>query len=184
MKYVAIETETTGLNPFNGDRLVALACVPIVDNVIQTEYSFHSYINPGRNIPPEILKYISATDSKVESAPRFSDIANHFLKIIDGATLVILNAPFDLRFLVRELEVAGTQNIFDVPVIDTLQIARRLYPEERNNTDALSDRLGINHHEERYAALTGAVREAQIWLKLKDIKQFDAQTILVESILT
>lgn len=180
VKYIAIDTETTGLS--EEDRVVELACVTILNDDIQQEEFLHCYINPEWGIPAAISKLHGVTNDHVVDAPSFSVIADDFLNIIDGATLVIHNAPFDLRCLVRELAKAGAKNIYDVPVIDIRTIALKAFPDELTNTHALSERLGIEE-EEPSTALTDAVKLARIWLKMKALTPFDIQPVLAKKLL-
>lgn len=183
MKYVAIDTESTGLSA-GEDRLVALACVSIIDDAIQADSYFHTYINPEQKIRPEIAPFVSVTDNELENAPTFSSVANEFLHMINGSTLVIHNAPFDSRFLVSELERIGGRNILDMPVIDILTIARNTFPGERNNIDALSRRLGIDKQDEAPDAISGAITVAKIWINLRRITKVDVNPTFVKSLLS
>jgi len=144
MRYVILNTETTGLNPMQGDRLVALSAVKICKRHIGR--TFHRYINPGLSIPDASVRIHGISDADVHDAPAFDGVGREFLDFIEGGTLVAHNAAFDLGFIVNELAEADLPAIGDMPVIDSLTIARERFPQERNSLEVLCERLGIERN--------------------------------------
>jgi len=142
MRYIILDTKTTGLSPSNGDRIVELSAVEVCDR--EMGRTFHTFINPGSPIPDAVVRIHGITDAQVSDAPAFAEIASGFLDFIEGGTLVIHNAPFDLRFIVNELALAQLPAIDDMPVIDSLTMARKQFPGQRNSIESLCGRLGID----------------------------------------
>jgi len=175
-----LDTETTGLSPQNGDRMVEIGAIE-VDHRKVSGRTFHQYINPERHIPQEVVRIHGINNEKVKDAPTFADIADDFLEFIQGGTLVIHNAPFDLGFIMNELALFGKPEIDHVPVIDTLELARKQHPQQRNNLDALCDRYGIERgHRELHGALLDSELLAEVYLSMTGGRQFslgmDVQT--------
>jgi len=163
MRYIILDTETTGLSPSNGDRIVELSAVEVCDREIGR--TFHTFINPGCPIPDAVVRIHGITDAQVSDAPAFAEIADEFLDFIEGGTLVIHNAPFDLRFIVNELALAQLPAIDDMPVIDSLTMARKQFPGQRNSIESLCDRLGIDcKGRESNAGVAATKRLAEIFL--------------------
>jgi len=158
MRLIALDTETTGLSPKKGHRIVEIGAVEIDENgnAINT---FHHYINPDRHIPAEVVRIHGVDDEAVEGKPYFNDIAKEFLSFVEGATLVIHNAPFDIGFLEHELSLCKLSGIKSLTVIDTLKIARKKFKGEKNDLDSLCRRYDI-HCEHRQ--LHGALLDAQL----------------------
>lgn len=168
-----LDTETTGLSPLHGDRMVEIGAIRVSHRKIVRDQVFHHYINPGRPIPKEVVRIHGIDDAKVRDKPRFDDIASEFLAFIEGATLVIHNASFDLGFLMHELRLGGFPNIDDAPVIDSLAFAREKHPGQRNSLDALCDRYGIDRsHRELHGALLDAELLAEVYLAMTGGRQF------------
>ena len=173
MRFIMLDTETTGLSPANGDKMVEIGAIEVCGRKINADGVFHHYIHPGRDIPDEVVRIHGIDNDKVKDCPCFADIAPQFLEFIDGATLVIHNAPFDLGFIMNELAEAGLPDIDDVPVIDTLQLARKRFPHQRNNLDALCDRFQIERgHRELHGALLDAELLAEVYLAITGGRQF------------
>jgi len=173
MRLIMLDTETTGLSPQSGDRMVEIGAIEVSQRRIQRKRKFHQYINPGRSIPEVVVRIHGIDDAKVKDKPSFVDIAPDFLKFIEGATLVIHNAPFDLAFIMYELAKAGLPNIGNMPVIDTLVMARKRFPHQRNTLDALCDRHGIEHaHRTLHGALLDAELLAEMYLAMTGGNQF------------
>jgi len=173
MRLVMLDTETTGLSPARGDRMVEIGCVEVSSRHIQRDNSFHHLINPGRPIPEEVVRIHGISDADVAGKPSFGDIAGEFLEFIEGATLVIHNAAFDLGFIMHELQQAGLPNIHDAPVVDTLSLARNRHPHQRNNLDALCDRYGVDRsHRTKHGALLDAELLAEVYLAMTGGRQF------------
>ncbi len=165
MRYVIINTETTGLNAMQGDRMVELSAVEICNR--QIGRTFHTYINPGFPIPDASVRIHDISDADVHDAPAFAEIAPEFLAFIEGGTLVIHNAPFDLRFIVHELALAHLPAIDDMSVIDSLILARDSFPNQRNSLDSLCARLGIDRSgRESNAGLLAAELLADVFLAM------------------
>jgi DNA polymerase-3 subunit epsilon len=156
MKLVVLDTETTGLAAAKGDRMVEIGAIE-VDAKGHEINTFHHYINPECPIPEAVVRIHGIDDEQVQNKPVFSEIADSFLDFIEGATLVIHNASFDLSFIEYELSLCGRPSIAQVPVVDTLQIARRKFPGQKNSLDALCDRYGIaRDHRHLHGALLDA----------------------------
>lgn len=173
MRLIMLDTETTGLSPLNGDRIVEIGAIEVRQRCIQRERVFHHYINPGRPIPAEVVRIHGIDDAKVRDKPCFAEIAAEFLAFIEGATLVIHNAAFDLGFLMHELRAAGLPDIRHVPVIDTLQLARQRHRGQRNDLDTLCDRYGVHRgHRQLHGALLDAELLAEVYLAMTGGRQF------------
>jgi len=178
MRFIMLDTETTGLSPANGDRMVEIGAIEVCHRQVNPDRVFHQYINPGRDIPQEVVRIHGIDNAKVKDCPSFADIAPDFLQFIEGATLVIHNAPFDLGFIMYELRDTGLPSIAAMPVIDTLMIARKKYPHQRNNLDALCDRFQVERgHRELHGALLDSELLAEVYLAMTGGRQFslDAQ---------
>jgi len=173
MRLIMLDTETTGLSPMNGDRIVEIGAVEVLHRTIRPDTKFHHFINPERHIPEEVVRIHGIDDAKVKDAPKFADVAAEFLELIEGATLVIHNAAFDLGFIMNELRLAGMPGIGHIPVIDTLGYARKKHPNQRNNLDALCDRYSIERgHRTFHGALLDAELLADVYLAMTGGRQF------------
>lgn len=175
MRLIMLDTETTGLSPLNGDRMVEVGAIEVLNRKVLSgeKHIFHHYINPERDIPAEVVRIHGIDNAKVRNAPKFRDIAQAFLDFIDGATLVIHNASFDLGFIMNELRLNGFANIDEIPVIDTLAFARKKHPNQKNNLDALCDRYGIERgHRELHGALLDSELLAEVYLGMTGGRQF------------
>lgn len=175
MRLIMLDTETTGLSPLNGDRMVEIGALEVVNRKVLSgeDHIFHHYINPERDIPSEVVRIHGIDNDKVRDKPTFRDIAQDFLAFIEGATLVIHNASFDLAFIMNELRLTGFPNIHDVPVIDTLAYARKKHPHQKNNLDALCDRYGVERsHRRLHGALLDSALLAEVYLKMTGGRQF------------
>lgn len=167
MRQIVLDTETTGLEPADGHRIIEIGCVEIRERRI-TGSDWHFYLNPEREIDEGALEVHGITSEFLADKPTFADIADDFLAYIDGAQLIIHNAPFDVGFLDHELRqldrgLAGIEQRCDV--LDTLVMARQRYPGQKNSQDALCRRLGIdNSHRELHGALLDAQLLAEVYL--------------------
>ncbi len=159
-RQIILDTETTGLDPKNGNRLVEIGCVEMISRRL-TGNHFHYYLNPERDSEEGALRVHGLTREFLNDKPLFSSIAEDFLAYIAGAELVIHNAPFDLGFLNHELALLGKAPVQTVcpSIIDTLVMAKDLHPGKRNNLDALCDRYEIDNSSR---VLHGALLDAEI----------------------
>ncbi len=166
MREIVLDTETTGLDPAKGDRVVEIGAVELI-NHLATGKTFHVYINPERNVPPEAeavhgLSTVFLKDKKV-----FAAIADEFLAFIGSDMLVIHNASFDTAFLNAELNYLGRPPILPERVLDTLQVARRKHPMGPNSLDALCKRYGVdNSKRTKHGALLDSELLAEVYLEL------------------
>lgn len=173
MRLIMLDTETTGLSPHNGDRVVEIGAVEVSHRKVQSSKTFHRFINPERHIPGEVVRIHGIDDARVKNEPVFAEIADEFLDFIQGATLVIHNAAFDLGFIMNELHLSDKPAIDHVPVIDTLELARKRHPQQRNNLDALCDRYGIERgHRTLHGALLDSELLADVFLAMTGGRQF------------
>jgi len=175
MRLIMLDTETTGLSSLNGDRMVEIGAIEVLNRKVLSgdKHVFHRYINPQRNIPTEVVRIHGIDNARVKNEPIFKDIAQEFLDFIAGATLVIHNAPFDLGFIMNELRMHGLPNIQHMPVVDTLAFARKKHPHQRNNLDALCDRYHIERkHRKLHGALLDSELLAEVYLSMTGGRQF------------
>jgi DNA polymerase III subunit epsilon len=180
MREIVLDTETTGLDPGQGHRLVELGCVELL-NRIPTGATFHVYLNPEREVPAEATAIHGLTTDFLKDKPRFVEIADEFLAFIGGdAPLVIHNAGFDHGFLCAELKRVERVPIARERLIDTLMLARRKHPAGPNRLDDLCARYGIdNSRRSKHGALLDAEILAEVYLELIGARQ--AQLGLAES---
>lgn len=161
MRQIVLDTETTGLEPRLGHRIIEIGCVEVVDRRI-TGNSYHQYINPEREIDEGAVEVHGITTAFLADKPLFTDIVDDFLNFIRGAELVIHNAPFDVGFIDHELNQLKQQqnNVSNIcTVLDTLVLARRMHPGQKNNLDALCKRYNIDNSQRD---LHGALLDAEI----------------------
>jgi DNA polymerase-3 subunit epsilon len=177
MREIVLDTETTGLDPFAGHRMVEIGCVELV-NRMPTGRHFHRYVNPERDVPEEAFAVHGLSSEHLKDKPVFADIADELLSFIADAPLVAHNAGFDLGFLNAELERAGKAIVGHERLIDTLLLARRKYPAGPNRLDDLCARYGIdNSRRTTHGALLDAKILADVYLELIEARQ--AQLVLV-----
>jgi len=168
MRQIIFDTETTGLDPAQGHRIVEIGCVEIV-NRTATGNNLHIYLNPDRDSDPEALAVHGLTTEFLSDKPRFAEIADEFVTFIQGAELIAHNAAFDVKFFNAELAKVGRGPITDFceTVTDSLLHARSLFPGKRNSLDALCDRFGIsNAHRTLHGALLDSQLLAEVWLAM------------------
>ena len=141
MRQIILDTETTGLEPSEGHRIIEIGCVELVDRRLSHKH-LHQYINPERDIEDGALEVHGISREFLQDKPLFSEVVDEFLAFIEGAELIIHNAPFDVGFLDHELSLLGRPDrIADhATVLDTLELARDLHPGQRNSLDALCKR--------------------------------------------
>ena len=161
MRQVVLDTETTGLEVSQGHRMIEIGCVEILHRRI-SEQTFHQFLNPDRDIDEGALQVHGITREFLAGKPEFPKIADDFLRFVEGAELVIHNAGFDIEFINNELSLASHE-ITDIctrcTVTDTLEMARKLHPGQKNSLDALCKRYEINNSARKYH---GALLDAQI----------------------
>lgn len=166
---IVLDTETTGLEPKQGHRIIEIGCVEIVNRRI-TENVYHQYIQPDREIDDGAYEVHGISNEFLADKPRFTDVVDDFMSFIKGAELVIHNAPFDVGFLDHELGMLGTGwgAIADhCKVTDTLVMARQKHPGQKNNLDALCKRYEVNNsRRELHGALLDAELLAEVYLRM------------------
>lgn len=173
MREVVLDTETTGLEPAEGHRIVEIGAVELMNHVA-TGRVYHVYINPERPMPPEAEAIHGLGDAFLADKPRFSEIAQAFAAFIADAPLVIHNAAFDIRFINAEFERAGLPLIPGSRAIDTVSIARKRFPGSPANLDALCRRFGVdNSGREKHGALLDSELLAEVYLELRGGRQPD-----------
>jgi DNA polymerase III subunit epsilon len=171
MREVVFDTETTGLDPYQGHRLVEIGCIELV-NRFPTGQTFHRYLNPERDVPTEAFAIHGLSSDFLKAKPVFADIAADLLAFIGDAALVAHNASFDLGFLNAELERLKQAAIPRDRLIDTLLLARRKYPGSPNRLDDLCVRFGVdNGRRTKHGALLDAELLAEVYVELVDARQ-------------
>lgn len=168
MRQIVLDTETTGLEPKLGHRIIELAAVEMRDRRL-TGNRFHRYLNPEREIDAGALQVHGITTEFLQDKPRFGDIAREFLDFIHDAELIIHNAPFDVAFLDHELGLMELSSVtqFCRSVTDTLQMAKELHPGKKNSLDALCERYQVdNSHRTLHGALLDAELLAEVYLAM------------------
>jgi len=167
---IVLDTETTGLSPAMGDRLVEIGCVELI-NHIPSGRNYHVYINPQRSMPEEAFRVHGLSDEFLADKPLFKAVATEFREFLGDAQLIIHNAPFDMGFLNAELERAGQRPLGN-PVIDTVMLAREKHPGARVSLDALCKHYGIdNSRRALHGALLDSEILAEVYLELIGGKQ-------------
>jgi DNA polymerase-3 subunit epsilon len=158
-RQVVLDTETTGLDPAQGHRIIEIGCIEILNRRL-TNNHFHQYLQPDRDIEQGAAEVHGITTEFLADKPRFHDIAEQFLKFIQDAQLIIHNAPFDTGFLNNELQLAGRDPLDNTcRVLDTLLLARQRHPGQKNSLDALCKRYEVDNTQRK---LHGALLDAQI----------------------
>jgi DNA polymerase-3 subunit epsilon len=186
MREIVFDTETTGLNPASGDRMVEIGCVEIY-NRVETGRHFHCYFNPERDMPFEAEAVHGLSAIFLSDKPRFSDKADELLDFIEDSPLVAHNATFDFGFLNFELQNCGRSAISMQRMVDTLAIARSKHPGAKHSLDALCMRFGVDRsHRVKHGALLDAQLLAQVYVELTGGRQIglglvaDAGTVPVQ----
>lgn len=168
MRQVVLDTETTGIDPQQGHRIIEIGCVELVDRKL-TGNHYHQYLNPSREIEAEAVAVHGITGEFLADKPHFEEVAPAFIEFVRGAQLVIHNAPFDVGFIDSELQrcqaVASNSTADICTVLDTLALARAMHPGQKNNLDVLCRRYGVdNSHRELHGALLDAEILADVYL--------------------
>ena len=169
MRQVVLDTETTGLNPKEGHRIIEIGCVELVNRRL-TEHRFHVYLNPDRVIDQGAIEVHGITNDFLADKPHFEDVVDDFIRFVDGSELVIHNAPFDVGFInaefSRQKQSPGRLEDF-CSILDTLVFARKKHPGQRNSLDALCKRYEIdNSHRELHGALLDSEILADVYLMM------------------
>ncbi|HCF25175.1 MULTISPECIES: DNA polymerase III subunit epsilon [unclassified Novosphingobium] len=172
MREIIFDTETTGLDPKSGDRLVEIGCIEMV-NRVPTGETFHCYFNPDRDMPAEAERVHGLSISFLSDKPRFHEKAADFLEFIGEETMLVAhNAGFDFGFVNSELEMCGLPPLSRERMIDTVAMARMRHPGAKNSLDALCTRYGIDRsHRTRHGALLDAELLAQVYVELTGGRQ-------------
>jgi DNA polymerase-3 subunit epsilon len=160
MRQIFLDTETTGLSADNGDRVIEIGCVELLNRKL-TGNNKHFYLNPGRDSHEEALKVHGLTSEFLRDKPVFEAVADDLLAYLQGAEVIIHNAPFDMGFLNKELALLGRAPLREVvlSVTDTLALAKEMFPGKRNSLDALCGRLGVDNSGR---TLHGALLDAEL----------------------
>ena len=161
MRQIVLDTETTGLEPKQGHRIIEIGALELIDRQ-PSGRQFHAFINPQREIDQGALEVHGITEEFLSDKPRFAEIADDFMDFVDGAELVIHNAPFDIGFIDNELSITGHEHASVTAictVLDTLVLAKDLHPGQRNNLDALCKRYDVDNSSR---TLHGALLDAEI----------------------
>lgn len=166
MREIILDTETTGLDPLRGDRLVEIGGIELV-NHFPTGRTYHVYLNPDRDMPEEAFRVHGLSAEFLADKPRFAELVDEFWGFIDGAKLVIHNASFDMGFINAELKRVGRPPFPAELVVDTLSMARRRFPGAAASLDALCSRFGIdNSRRTKHGALLDAELLADVYIEL------------------
>ncbi len=168
MKQIVLDTETTGLDPKQGHRIIELAAIELCNRKV-SERCFHRYLNPEREIDAGAAEIHGLTLERLQNEPKFAEIAPALLEFISGAELIIHNAPFDTGFLNKELELAGLPALSEhcPSIIDTLKLAKDLHPGKKNNLNALCDRYQVdNSHRTLHGAMLDTELLAEVYLAM------------------
>jgi DNA polymerase-3 subunit epsilon len=171
MREIVFDTETTGLSPYGGDRMVEIGCVEMF-NRVETGRHFHAYFNPGRAMPFEAEAVHGLSTIFLSDKPPFADRAEELLAFIEDSPLVAHNASFDFGFLNFELEQCGRPSVPMSRMVDTLMLARSRHPGAKHSLDALCMRFGIDRsHRVKHGALLDAQLLAQVYVELTGGRQ-------------
>lgn len=168
MRQIVLDTETTGLSPEAGDRIIEIGCVELLHRKL-TGNTFHCYLNPQRDIHEDAIKVHGISNEFLQDKPLFEHVAQEFLAFVKDAEIIIHNAPFDVGFLNAELsridQPAFKQHVKNV--LDTLAMAKELYPGKRNSLDALCERLGVSNAARKFhGGLLDAELLADVYIHL------------------
>lgn len=171
MREIVFDTETTGLDPAQGDRVVEIGCLELINRLPSGE-TFHCFINPERDMPKEAEAVHGHSSAFLADKPVFADIADAFLRFVGDAPLIAHNADFDMKFINAELRACGRADLAAHPVIDTLALARKKFPGAPASLDALCRRFGVdNSNRELHGALIDSELLAGVYLELSGGRQ-------------
>ncbi len=192
MRQIFLDTETTGLSAENGDRVIEIGCVELLHRKL-TGNNLHFYLNPERDSHEDALRVHGITNEFLKDKPKFGEVVDQFLEYIEGAEVIIHNAPFDIGFLNKELELQGRKPLttYIQGVIDTLVMAKEMFPGKRNSLDSLCDRLEVdNSGRTLHGALLDAELLADVYINmtrgqdalLMEVESNDEQTRTTERV--
>lgn len=177
MREIIFDTETTGLDPKTGDRLVEIGCIEMVNRVTTGE-TFHVYINPERDMPAEAEAVHGLSAAFLADKPRFAEVAEEFLAFIGDAPMVAHNAGFDFGFINAELRLVGLPEVNRDRMVDTVALARVRHPGAKLSLDALCSRYGIDRsHRTLHGALLDAELLAQVYVELRGGRQIGLELV-------
>jgi DNA polymerase III subunit epsilon len=180
MREIVFDTETTGLDPFQGDRLVEIGCIELVNGFLTGQH-FHRYINPERDVPAAAFQVHGLSTEFLKDKPLFADVCEEFLAFVGDAALIAHNAMFDLGFINAELDRCKRMLIARERMVDTLMLARRKHSAGPYSLDALCSRYGIdNSRRTKHGALLDAEILAEVYLELTGMRQ--AKLSLVDEV--
>jgi DNA polymerase-3 subunit epsilon len=166
VREIVFDTETTGLDPLTGDRITEIGCVEVID-FLPTGKSFHTYVNPQREVPKEVVEITGLTTEFLADKPLFGDVVDAFLEFVGDSRVVAHNASFDRKFVNAELEWARRPTLGDERFFDTLELARTMFPGSYNSLDALCKRFEISlETRDKHGALIDARLLAEVYLEL------------------
>jgi DNA polymerase-3 subunit epsilon len=169
MRQIVLDTETTGLEPSQGHRIIEIGCVELVNRRLTGKH-YHQYLQPDRDIDEGAIEVHGITNEFLADKPRFADVVEDFMDFVRGAELVIHNAPFDVGFLNHELKQLGASPARleeSCTILDTLALARKMHPGQKNSLDALCKRYDVNNtHRELHGALLDAEILADVYLAM------------------
>ncbi len=167
MREIVLDTETTGMDPADGDKLVEIGCVEL-ENHLPTGRTYHQYINPERDVPAEAVAVHGLTQERLKSEPTFGEVVGDFLDFLsDDSKLIIHNAEFDMKFINAEMAQFGFPSVDNRRVIDTLAMARKKFPGSPANLDALCRRFNIdNSNRTLHGALLDSELLAEVYMEL------------------
>lgn len=171
MREIVLDTETTGFKPEEGHRLVEIGCLELI-NHLPTGNTFHKYLNPEREVPADATRVHGLTNAFLADKPKFDEVADAFLEFIGDAPLVIHNATFDMSFINAELFQSGRKPLPKDRAIDTLTMARRMFPGSPASLDALCKRFNVDNSGRKFhGALLDSELLAEVYLELKGGRQ-------------
>ena len=167
MRYIVLDTETTGLDPDDGHKIIEIGCIEILNRNV-TDNSFHKYINPEREIDVEASRIHGLTATNLKDKPLFKDIIDEFINYVADSPIIIHNAPFDIGFLKKEFSLIDDEKSFlKNEIIDSLKLARKNSPGKKNTLDALCERYSIDNSDRLlHGALLDAKLLAFVYLKM------------------
>tara|TARA_Y100001958_G_C21194567_1_gene522173 strand:- start:529 stop:1176 length:648 start_codon:yes stop_codon:yes gene_type:complete len=182
MRYIVLDTETTGLDPDDGHKIIEIGCIEILNRSV-TSNTFHKYVNPNREIDIEASKIHGLTYNNLKDKPIFGEIYEEFSNYIGDSPIIIHNAPFDIGFLKKEYsDLSKTINFLNNEIIDSLKLARRISPGKKNTLDALCERYAIDNSDRTlHGALLDAKLLAYVYLKMT-VGQNDFSNLTTESV--